>query len=280
MTKKAANSKDDGKKAAEKILDVDKDSKPEEESQAAENQTSQKIYPRGVFGFLARLRDTRVLKRIPSSWGKILLAFLSHRNPQGFCWPSQRAIAKESGVSLSSVERFVKWTKASLGWRVTRKRYNIYYIPLDEEVDTWMPTFREPAKKVEKPSPQDTKVLEAKIAGLDVKKGETVTGDGFEGEKPSINDGLKPSPGDTKEDPGSKSSKRKDYGTSRSTTPPTPSPKRKQKRKTKKRKMPVGEKEWEKAYRDMYVLQHGEEAAKKLEREAASRSSGPGGKAQ
>jgi len=235
------------------------DKKPEKESQ-------ERRYPSGIFGLLARLRDSGVLQRMPASWGKILLAFLSHRNSKGYCWPSQRTIAQEAGVSLSSVERFIKWTKASLGWQVTRKRYNSYYIPFNEKIDTWFPTF----KTKEKPSPQHTKVLEPEKPGLSEKEGETVTGDGFDSEKPSIDDGLKPSPQHTEEVPLSSSIKKKDYGTSQSTiTPKTSSPREKPKaKKPKKPKIAVGESDWKKAYEARF----GKEAAKRLEREAKEAS--------
>lgn len=120
----------------------------------------EKKYPSGVFGFLARLRDSGALSQMPASWGKIMIAFLSHRNPQGYAWPSQRTIAEEAGCDRRTVRRFIGWTKACLGWRVTRSKYNNYFIPLNEEVDNWFPSY--PQKRRQKRTAEHPKELETK----------------------------------------------------------------------------------------------------------------------
>jgi len=120
--------------------------------------------PRGIFGFLARLRDTEALARMPGSWSKVMFALYSHRNTQGYAWPAQRTLAKEAGVSIRTVKKFLQWGKACLGIRVFRKNSNSYYLPLDEKVDGWMPSFKKPAPKG---NPEHTKEL----AGKKSKKG-------------------------------------------------------------------------------------------------------------
>jgi hypothetical protein len=110
--------------------------------------------PAGIFGFLARLRDSGALARMPASWCKVMIALYGHRNTQGFAWPGQRTLAKEAGVSMRSVQKFIQWGKACLGIRIVREKSNLYYLPLDEKVDAWMPSFKNP---VPKPNPQHTK---------------------------------------------------------------------------------------------------------------------------
>lgn len=123
----------------------------------SENEEERKQYPSGIFGFLARLRDSEALSRMPASWVKVMIALLSHRNSQGYCWPSQRVIAKEAGVSIRTVQVFLKWAKAAIGLKISRQRYNSYYFPLNEKVDPWMPSFRKPVSKAKR---QHTKELE------------------------------------------------------------------------------------------------------------------------
>jgi len=120
-----------------------------------------KCYPKGFIGFLAKLRDTGALAKMPGGWVKAMIALYSHRNDKGFAWPSQRTLASEAGVDRRTVRRYLKWAKACLGIHIERKKCNYYYLPLNEEVDPWFPANR--AKRIRpKRTPQHPKELEAK----------------------------------------------------------------------------------------------------------------------
>lgn len=131
-----------------------------------ENEREPKQYPSGIFGFLARLRDSETLAGMPASWVKVMIVLLSHRNPQGYCWPSQRVIAKEAGVSIRTVQIFLKWAKASLGLRISKSRYNSYYFPLYEKIDSWMPSFRNTATKAKRQHTKELETEKAKNGGI------------------------------------------------------------------------------------------------------------------
>jgi hypothetical protein len=110
-----------------------------------------KSYPRGVFGFLARLRDSGALALMPPSWVKVMIALYSHRDAQGFAWPSQRLLSQEAGVDRRTVRKFLKWAKACLGIRVSRKKCNSYYLPLEEKVEAWFPSGFVPKRAAQHP---------------------------------------------------------------------------------------------------------------------------------
>ena len=91
----------------------------------------------GVMGFLIRLRESGAGAALPGKVFKVVIMLYSHRNVKGTAFPSEETLAKEAGVSINTVKRAVRWMKACLGVRVTRKNVNDYYLPLTEKVDPY-----------------------------------------------------------------------------------------------------------------------------------------------
>lgn len=119
----------------------------------------QKKGPAGIFGLLSRLRDSGAIARIPGGWAKVMLALYSRRNKEGFAWPSQATLAKDAGVNEHTARAFLRWAKVALGVKVTRKKYNTYYLPLDVQIDLWERAI--PPRRKRKPRKPENRTGEA-----------------------------------------------------------------------------------------------------------------------
>jgi hypothetical protein len=128
-----------------------------------DGESGQNKLPRGFVGFFARLCDSGALARMPAGWVKVMVALYRHRNPQGFAWPSQRTLAEEAGIDRRTVRRFIAWGRAALGIRVTRKKGNSYYLPLDEKVENWFPAGKKRRPKRTAQHPKELRAEKAKI---------------------------------------------------------------------------------------------------------------------
>jgi hypothetical protein len=120
-----------------------------------------KNFPSGIFGFLARLRDSGALARMPASWTKIMIALYARRNPQGFAWPSEATLTKDSGCNRRTINRFLKWAKVGLGIKISRKKSNSYYLPLDQKIDCWGLPGKRPRHKAKNGTAEIHKELRA-----------------------------------------------------------------------------------------------------------------------
>jgi hypothetical protein len=124
-----------------------------------EKNERQKTGPSGIFGLLARLRDSGAIARIPGGWAKVFLALYSRRNDKGFAWPSQATLARDAGVSEHTVRAFLRWAKVAVGVKVTRNKYNSYYLPLNIEIDLWQRAI--PPRQKRKPRKPENRTGEA-----------------------------------------------------------------------------------------------------------------------
>ena len=108
-------------------------------------------------GFLIRLRSSGALRMMPPTWAKLILVLYSHRDVRGFAWPSTKTLAQEAGVHKCTVLRFIKWARVGLGVRVTRKKCNSYYLPINEKIDLWELPRLGNRPKVAKEAPKEQK---------------------------------------------------------------------------------------------------------------------------
>jgi len=118
---------------------------------------------------MIRLRRSKFWKVVPPSQLIVIIDLYTYRNVKGFAWPKRETLADDCGVSLSTVIRALKISKACLGVRWSRgvgksaltreqiseglnpsKRVNCYYLPLTEKIDLWQPTRKKKRRKKRK----------------------------------------------------------------------------------------------------------------------------------
>lgn len=116
------------------------------------------IKPDSIFNWMIKLRESGLLKTIPPKQAKVLWLLICYRGVNGWCWPSHKRLAVESGTSINTVKRAIRIGKACFGIRVKKGggrkpnpgkenyRTNSYYFPLNEEISIWQPTRKKRKK--------------------------------------------------------------------------------------------------------------------------------------
>jgi len=99
-------------------------------------------YPKNqILEWMIRMVESGLLKTMPSNYLIVFFVLYSHRNPEGYAWPSLKTLVEKSGCSDKTVRRALKIGKACLGIKIEKQgRKNRYFLPVNEQISNWQPS--------------------------------------------------------------------------------------------------------------------------------------------
>jgi len=114
------------------------------------------------------MRESGLLRSLPSNYLKVFFVLYSYRNPSGYAFPLIKTLMKESGCCKRTVIKTLKIGKACLGIKIEKQgRKNRYFLPVNEVISNWQPSR---GRKKGKVHPIDTYLPEKKKASRKKKK--------------------------------------------------------------------------------------------------------------
>lgn len=114
----------------------------EQKNEADETKPERKYPKNQILEWMIRMRESGILKTMSSKYLAIFFVLYSHRNPEGYAWPSQATLAEKSGCCKRTVITALKIGKACLGIKIEKKKgkKNKYFLPVHEEISSWQPS--------------------------------------------------------------------------------------------------------------------------------------------